>query len=434
MAVLNIWVGQTHAAILAEAHNTFTLTYTAQWQQSNGFPFSPHLPVDQISSGAQVKNFFSNLLPEGQMLEGLSQAVQVSKYDVFGLLKKVGKDCAGALVLLQEDEHPSPVQTWSTADYQSVEQSQLEQRIQDANAQNTPLIFWENTPRMSLAGVQNKIGIYLNNLDQLFLPVKGAPTSHILKPESSDADKHPMMTANEYFCMQLAEAIGLTVPNTRYLKLPSPVYLIQRYDRNWFRDGQIVRSHQIDGCQALNLPPNLKYEQENPYAAPGASLANVFEFATLCDVPAQAQRQLLQWVLFNYLIGNTDAHAKNISFFIHQSQWDGEKMIDTDGIQVAPFYDLICGVVYGYGEMAQSIEAEFEYALVGKQEWQAFSTQIGIKLPAIQMLAKQMLKKLDQVLVKTANRVSQQTQASIVSDIQSVIERHQSYLEESLLS
>lgn len=433
MAVLNIWVGQTHAAILAESQNTFTLTYTLQWQQSKGFAFSPHLPVNQISSGAQVKHFFSNLLPEGQILEGLSQAVQVSKYDVFGLLKKIGKDCAGAMVLLEESEQPSPIHSWSIADYQAVAQSQLEQRIQDANAQNTPLIFWENTPRMSLAGVQNKIGIYINNLDQFFLPVKDAPTSHILKPESADANKHAMMTANEYFCMQLAEAMGLSVPNTRYLTLPSPIYLIQRYDRNWLPDGQIVRSHQIDGCQALNLPPNLKYEQEHAYAPIGATLADIFDFSRLCNVPAQAQKQLLQWVLFNYLVGNTDAHAKNISFFVNQSQWSEDKVTNTHRLQVAPFYDLICGVIYGYPQMAQSIGGEFEYALVGKQEWKAFSEQIGIKLPAIQIVAKQMLKTLDQVLVKTANRVSQQTHASIIRDIQTVITRHQAYLKENLL-
>jgi len=434
MAALNIWVGQTHAAVLAESQNTFTLTYTLQWQQSKGFSFSPHLPVNQSSSGAQVKHFFSNLLPEGQILEGLSQAVQVSKYDVFGLLKKIGKDCAGAMVLLEESEQPSPIQAWSIADYQAVAQSQLEQRIQDANAQNTPLIFWENTPRMSLAGVQNKIGIYINNLDQFFLPLKDAPTSHILKPESANENKHPMMTANEYFCMQLAEAMGLSVPNTRYLRLPSPVYLIQRYDRNWLPDGQIVRSHQIDGCQALNLPPNLKYEQEHPYAPLGATLADLFEFASLCSVPAQAQKQLLQWVLFNYLIGNTDAHAKNISFFVNQSQWSNDKVIDKYGLQVAPFYDLICGVIYDYTQMAQSIGGEFEYALVGKQEWKAFSAQIGIKLPAIQLIAEQMIKQLDKVLQKTATRVTQQTQVSIIKEIESVIIKHQSYLQESLLS
>jgi len=433
MASLNIWVGQTHAATLTEDQNNFSLSYSLPWQQSNGYAFSPHLPVDVVSTGAQVKHFFSNLLPEGQILDGLSQAVQVSKYDVFGLLKKVGKDCAGALVLLDEHEQPSNIQVWSESAYQPIAFSTLEQRIQEANQQQTPLIFWENVPRMSLAGVQNKIGVYLNNLDQFFLPVADAPTSHILKPESQDTNKHPMMTANEYFCMQLAEAVGLSVPNTRYLKLPSPAFLIQRYDRSWLPDGQIIRSHQIDGCQALNLPPNLKYEQESRYSQRGATLADLFEFANHCSIPALARTQLLQWVIFNYLIGNTDAHAKNISFFIHQSSWDGQMITGKTGIHVAPFYDLLSGVVYGYHELAQSIGGEFEFALIGKQEWKAFTAQIGLKLPAIQIVAKQLLKKLDQTLDHTANRIRQQTGASIIADIVAAIRKHQGYLQESLI-
>lgn len=153
--------------------------------------------------------------------------------------------------------------------YQPISALELNQRIVDARAEEVPLMFWKGKRRMSLAGVQNKLGVYLT-LDEGFeLPIDAAPTSHILKV--GDA-KHEDMAANEYFCMQLARAVGLDVPETLFKKLPEPVLLVQRYDRLWDVpvSGGLRRLHQIDGCQALNLPPEQKYEEPHYEYAPPA--------------------------------------------------------------------------------------------------------------------------------------------------------------------
>jgi hypothetical protein len=122
---LHIWVGQQHAATLSFADQKFTLNYTTEWQQS-----------------------------------------KVSQYDVFGILRKVGRDCAGALV------------------------------ITESRAQDVPLMFWRGKRRMSLPGMQNKLGVHMDASGGLWLPKDGAPTSHILKVGD---DRHPGMVPTNIF-------------------------------------------------------------------------------------------------------------------------------------------------------------------------------------------------------------------------------------------
>ena len=379
---LHIWIGQQHAATLGLSDQTFTLEYSAAWQQSpDAFAFSPHLPLQQSHQGASVKNFFSNLLPEGEPLEALSHAHQVNQYDVFGILQKVGRDCAGALVITEEDSPPPIAQVFNQDDYEAVSHDDLQQRIVESRAHNVPLMLWHGKRRMSLPGVQNKLGVYIDADDGIWLPKDGAPTSHILKVGN---DRHPNMVANEYFCMSLAKAVGLTVPKVQYLTLPEPVLLVERYDRQWTPDGGLLRTHQIDGCQALNLPPQQKYEDpQYATASPGASFAQLFQIHTLCKVPVVAQIQMLQWLLFNYIIGNSDAHAKNISF-----------LVDAQGMRVAPMYDLVCGSVYGYNDMAQSVGGETHFAVIGKTEWAQLAKDCGATPALLRQLASKLVKQM----------------------------------------
>lgn len=433
MNLLNIWVDKEKAATLYENNNNFSLIYTDTWRVANKYKFSPYLELNSESSGVAVRNFFSNLLPEGQVLEGLSQAYQISKYDVFGILKKVGKDCAGALVLLEANEVPEGWGVTILDSYEKIELKELVSRIEESQANETPVMFWKITPRMSLAGVQNKLGVYLDEDNNIYLPKDGAPTSHILKPDTAKSSKHEEIAANEYFCMQLAQSIKLNVPFTSYRKLSTPVYLVKRYDRIWTTEGALVRSHQIDGCQALNLAPNQKYELEHPESQIGATAKDIYEISKLCKVPAVAQKEILQWLIYNYLIGNSDAHAKNISFLINKTSFEKGQLIIGEGMTVAPFYDLVSGSVYGYAEMAQSIGGEFEYAMVGKMEWKKFANDCDIKLEVIQKIAQKMIALLDKKIGKVAKDVEQETESKIVSKIVRIIELHKSYLLESLM-
>ncbi|MGH8642002.1 MAG: HipA domain-containing protein, partial [Burkholderiales bacterium] len=187
-----------------------------------------------------------------------------------------------------------------------------------------------------------------------------APSSHILKPGSRDFAHMP---ANEHFCMRLAAASGLPIPASEVLRKASALYLVQRYDRIETGDG-LTRIHQIDFCQALNLPASKKYEQEG-----GPSLAACFEvIARYCAQPARDRLELISWTIFNYLVGNADAHAKNLSL-----------LITADGVSLAPFYDLISTVVYRglTSRLALKIGGENRPDWIQERHWKAFADVSG---------------------------------------------------------
>ena len=385
---LHIWVGSIKAATLELIDNSFSLTYTQAWQQSpRAFAFSPHLPLSQMSQGAGVRYFFSNLLPEGKPLEALSHAYQVSQYDVFGILRNVGRDCAGALVLTDEDTAPAAQAIFNSDVYEKLGHAQLQDRITESRAQDISLMFWRGKRRMSLPGVQNKMGVYMAQNGSLWLPKDGAPTSHILKVGD---DRHPDMVINEFVCMRLAKLLGFAVPNVQWLALPEPVLMVQRYDRQWTADGGLLRTHQIDGCQALNIAPEQKYEEPAYQSAPsGASFAQLLKLHTLCQVPAKAQITLLQWLMLNFMLGNTDAHAKNLSF-----------VVSPQGMTVAPFYDLVCGSAYGYPDMAQCIGGETNLSVISTTQWQQLAEECVIPMNLLKQLCKPLLARFGKVMAK----------------------------------
>ncbi len=393
MSKLNIWVSGAHAAMLESQQGDFSLSYTEDWAQSpQAYAFSPHLPLEQSSQGAAVKHFFSNLLPEGRPLEALSSAHQVSQYDVFGILRKVGRDCAGALVITDEDAPPPEAKIFTEQDYEAVSHAELNERIVDSRAQDVPLMFWRGKRRMSLPGVQNKLGVYMAQDGALWLPKDGAPTSHILKVGN---ERFPDIAANEYACMKLAQSIGLPVPHVQYMQLPEPILLVQRYDRTWTPDGGLLRTHQIDACQALNLPPEQKYE-EPAYetAPPGPSFTQLLALHQLCRVPASAQVLMLQWILFNYIIGNSDAHAKNFSF-----------LVSDKGMQAAPLYDLVSGMRYALTDMAQTIGGETHVGVIGAAEWRQLAKDCGIAGTLLQRIGKQMSQRIQSQTIKLKSQL-----------------------------
>lgn len=106
--------------------------------------------------------------------------------------------------------------------------------------------------------------------------------------------------------------------------------LVERYDRKW-TGKSVTRLHQEDFCQALSIPPENKYEREG---GPGISpcLAALQEHSVQ---PVPDRIAFLNIVIFNYLIGNNDAHGKNFSF-LHEK---GKP-------RLAPAYDLLSTVAY----------------------------------------------------------------------------------------
>lgn len=323
----------------------YGLEYATTWLDGQGYAVSPHLQPGACGS-EQVKRFLANLLPEGKWLEELSVDHQISKGNIFGLIALLGAETTGALTFRYDDgEKPRP-----TA-FREVGAGELTERI--AQRQHLSIASWDGKPRLSVAGVQDKLPILIRPDGSMGFGEGELASTHILK-FGRRPDMHMMI--NEFLCMKLAKLVKLPVAGVSLRRFGEPALVVERFDRRR-RGDKVDRLHLIDGCQMLDLPPTYKYERpfgksgEGARIRTGASLPKLFAACRNCRVPALAIRDLLNWTLFQLLIGNSDAHGKNISFFVGKA-----------GLDLAPSYDLLNIDIYGdefERDLAMAVGDEF---------------------------------------------------------------------------
>lgn len=329
---LYVFFAKQHIACIKRLENdALSFQYTAKWQEK-GFALSPFLPLSQDIPSANITRFLSNLLPEGEGLETLLSCFHLSKRNIFGLSLALGMDLPGAIIILPSKELPL-----LETSFRKVSISELGQRLDDREHQS--LVVWDNKPRLSVAGVQDKINLLQLANRQIGFGEGDLSSTHILKFEKKQSIH---LALNECITLALARHCGLKVATAKLMRFGKHVgLLVERFDRKLVSDNHVKRRHMIDGCQALNLPPEYKYEQnlgsgrDVAQIREGASLEKIFQLATQCITPAQTKLQLIDWVLFNCLTFNFDAHGKNISFFVSKK-----------GLEVTPFYDLVNIAMY----------------------------------------------------------------------------------------
>lgn len=329
LRVLNVTINGRQVGQLRELNDIWSFEYDAGWlQDPQAFGLSPGLPLTTPwhvdgSSIRTVQWYFDNLLPEELLREVLAKEAKLENADAFGLLEHFGAESAGSLVL------QVPGAAGVAQGLQSLTREDLHRRIKNLAHSSLTL----NAPkRMSLAGAQHKM-VVVRKDNQLFEPLPGTPSTHILKPNSPSPD-YPSSVINEFFIMRLAAAVGLVVPTVERLYVPAPVYLIDRFDRTLAADASVQRVHVIDTCQLLGKSRAFKYQQ--------ATLETLAEAIQQCRAKTATRIQLYRWLLFNVLVGNGDNHLKNISF-----------RVDHEGISLAPAYDLLCTAVYATTALAQ---------------------------------------------------------------------------------
>ena len=223
------------------------------------------------------------------------------------------------------------------------------------------LIEAQREGRLSLAGAQAKLTLRRTPAGWQ-LPLEGAPATHILKRTRMAV---PYLVENEYFCMFLARAAGLPVALVELLDLGIPVLVVHRFDRVPHAD-RITRLHQEDFCQATGTLPQHKYEAEG---GPGfAACADILRRHSA--LPIADLQLLIRWVAFNYLIGNEDAHGKNLAL-----------LYTSEGLRLAPFYDLVSSTVYkGLSrKAAMAIGGERRYAYVERRHWERLAETLRIR-------------------------------------------------------
>lgn len=345
---LSLWAdGQKVATLGYEPLNDrWSLDYEYDWVRTpEAFPLSPPLllepPADGYAVGA-VKRFVENLLPEGRALDITATTYHVSKSNIFALINALGTETTGAFRFWRSGEVPPSI---VASPPREVTRDELNQRLSERDA--IPLAVWDGKVRMSIAGVQDKLMVYidrpLEDGGRMFLVEPPLASTHILKPQPG-RKATPHLVVNEHFCMSLAKRMGLPAAEVSIYRTPRPVLVVRRFDRVVLEQatGPVVqRLHIIDACQASDLPLAYKYERN---FGSGEAVRNIREgvsFEVLFDRVEQtvnkaaARLTMLRWALFQFLIGNSDAHGKNFSFFVRRQ-----------GLEPASWYDLLSVVQY----------------------------------------------------------------------------------------
>jgi serine/threonine-protein kinase HipA len=305
------------------------------------------LPLSSPERGhdsRSIKRFIEHLLPEGHALDAAVTSNGLARSNVFGLIRALGTETAGALRF--QDAERAIAAAGSTPAMREVTAAELDARIVD---RDVPFTVWDGKVRMSIAGVQDKLLVFFEppaeQGSRMYL-VDGPrlASTHILKPDLGQPNL-PHLAVNEHFCMTLARRIGLPAAEVRLLRTPHPVLAVRRFDRIVQGHGdevQVSRLHIVDACQACDLPVGFKYErnlgngQDVRHIREGMSFERLFALAALTANKASAKLAMLRWALFQYLIGNSDAHGKNFSFFVRPGGY----------LEPTPWYDLVSVVQY----------------------------------------------------------------------------------------
>ena len=336
-----------------------TFVYDPGWLSTRGaFPLSIRMPLSALPFGPEVFSpWATNLLPEGRALTAIGARLGTSVEDFVSILKEIGRDTAGALSIgrrgTTQNVHWRPI--GSATD--------LERIITELPAK--PFLVGDEGVSMSLAGVQAKLGVAIDEHGRLCIPTAGSPSTHILKPDSTD---HLFgCVQNEALCLTLARACGITTPDVTTGKAGARTYLlVTRYDRLKQSD-RWRRLHQEDFCQALGKPPSAKYEA-NQTGIKGPTLSDIFVLTRNAMTAADTLR-LLDHVIFNICVCNTDAHAKNYSL-----------LISGQGFAMAPLYDVLCAAAWDgiTRNLAQKIAGKNRGEHLKRRHWERFATECGL--------------------------------------------------------
>lgn len=318
-----VWWDRRLAGELAiDKAGAMHFVYAADWLADESMPpLSQAMPKQGEAFDDRVcKAVFGGLLPEESQRTAIARALGISPDNPFRLLEALGGDVAGALAFLPEGEEPP--QGFCGTDPDPLDESALIALLERLPA--VPMLAGEGGARLSLAGAQSKLPVVLTNDGGIALPRPGEPSTHLIKPEP---ERFPGLAANEAFCLALARAVGLDAARAEWRSVGGrPLLLVERYDRV-LSGGRTQRLHQEDFAQALAVPSNRKYAAEG-----GPTFRDSFALLRRAATrPAREVLKLADAAIFNLIIGNADAHAKNYSLL----------RLQTGDVVLSPLYDLV---------------------------------------------------------------------------------------------
>ena len=311
---LNVFLnGRLVGVLRRESTGAIDFRYDGGWLDwQSTFPVSLSLPLrEDRYVGAPVVNVFDNLLPDSANIrKRVAERVGAHGTDAYSLLTALGHDCVGALQFLPDGIDPGPA---GAIDGKSIGDQEIADII--ANLASAPLGMGEDEDfRISIAGAQEKTALLRMN-GRWFKPTGTTATTHILKPQIGRLQNGIDLShsvENEYLCLKLLPAFGLSTPSVEIADFGERrTLIVERFDRSWTRDGRLLRLPQEDMCQALSIPPTLKYQSDG-----GPGMREIIDLLKGSDAPDEDVAAFMRASVIFWLIGATDGHAKNFSIFI----------------------------------------------------------------------------------------------------------------------
>lgn len=295
------------------------------WEDAIAVSLSLPLREDRYI-GAPVLAVFENLLPDSKAIrDRVAARVGAAGTDAFSLLGKIGHDCVGALQFLAGNVEPGKA---GAVEGRPISDDEIARKIRDLKTDPLGMDDDEDF-RISIAGAQEKTAL-LRYDGKWMTPVGTTATTHILKPQIGRIPNGIDLSdsvENEYLCLKLCAGLGLDVAGAEIVDFAGTrVLVVERFDRLWTRDGRLLRRPQEDMCQALSVPPNLKYQADG-----GPDNQAIMRLLQGSDTPVQDQAAYLRAQLIFWLIGATDGHARNFSVFLTPGQ----------RFRMAPLYDIL---------------------------------------------------------------------------------------------
>ena len=342
--------------LLREPGGGITFRYDASWlDRGQAVPVSLSLPLrEDAYKGEPVYAVFDNLLPDAERLRRrVAEKVGAAGTDPYSLLSRIGRDCAGALQFIPDDDHGEYDTAAITGDV--VDDGEIEDLLK--NLVQAPLgLDRDQEFRISIAGAQEKTALLFYK-GKWRKPHGMTPTTHIFKaqigtlPNGIDLSNS---VENEYYCLKLVAAFGLPVNGAEISVFgKTKALVIERFDRRWTKDGRLLRLPQEDCCQALSVPPGRKYQNEG-----GPGMVEILNLLKASDTPAEDQKKFLKAQILHWLLGATDGHAKNFSVFLGPG----------GRFYMTPLYDIL--TAQPSLDAHQSVHKQMKLAMaVGKQHY-----------------------------------------------------------------
>ena len=299
------------------AEFAFTEQSLARWGYGSAV-LSVLLPLTDRTSGplsARARVWLSGLLPEGRARTRMAERAGVDPDDLLGFLAVYGRDTAGAVVLVPAGEDPSP----DGQEPVPVSDEGIGLMLDEAAAHGAA------DQLTSIGGLEAKVAL-TSTSDGFAMPTPTRPSTHIIKLSRPAGSRTADLIDTECAALDLARRVGVGTVEAQvgdFAGRRAPV--VRRYDRITGGHG-IDRVHQEDSAQALGIDtgdPDRKFQY-------GRGLPSLAAVARALDTLGVDTSALLALTTFNLVIGNTDAHARNISL-LHMA--DG-------GHALAPAYDV----------------------------------------------------------------------------------------------